>query len=849
MGELPSQARVVIIGGGAVGASCLYHLAKAGWTDCVLLEKNELTAGSTWHAAGNVPTFSSSWSIMNMQRYSAELYRGLAEAVDYPMNYHVTGSVRLGHTNERLREFKRVVGMGRYQGMDLDILTPGELRSRYPFAETHELTGALYDPYDGDIDPAQLTQALAKGARDMGARIFRFCPATGAARKGDRWIVSTPKGDIACEYVVNAAGYYAREVAKWFGRELPAMVMSHQYILFDEIDELAAWSKEAGHKLPLLRDVDSSYYLRQEKNGMNLGPYERNCKAHWATPDDPMPDDFSFQLFPDDLDRLEWYLNDAVERVPILGTAGMSKVINGPIPYTPDGNPLIGPMPGVPNAFEACVFTFGICQAGGAGKVLAEWVTEGATEWDMWSCDPRRFTAFAGDKDYCVAKGMEVYGHEYAIHFPHHAWPAGRDRKLSPLHDRIKDLGGQFGAYNGWERANWFAKPGDDTSESATQTYRRDGPWAKRVCEECLAVRDTAGILDLPGFSRFRVEGNGAREWLSGLTTGTVPKPGRIGLAYFADEMGRIVTEMSIMAIEEDFFFLITAAAAQWHDFEWLQNHLPESSQISIQDVTEEFSCQILTGPASRAILAEVASADLALPWLTHQSAQIAGHWCQLVRVSFAGELGWEIHTKIEDTAPVFDAVWAAGQAHGLKPFGMFALNSLRLEKGYRTWKGDLSTDYTVLQDRLERFVKWDKPDFIGKTALTAENQRGVTKRFVTLTVEAGDCDAPYMSTLWHGDEVVGETTSGGWGYRVDKSIALGMLRADLAVAGTQIDVEIFGERFPAIVQDDKPLWDPQNERLRAWSGRGHRRARANEGAAKRRASRPYRGTRRAAGR
>jgi dimethylglycine dehydrogenase len=816
MAEFPTTARVVIIGGGAVGVSSLYHLAKAGWTDCVLLEKNELTSGSTWHAAGNVPTFSSSWSLMNMQRYSTELYRGLAAEVDYPMNYHVTGSLRLAHSKERMQEFQRAKGMGRYQGMDIEVVGVDDIKSRYPFIETHELEGALYDPNDGDIDPAQLTQALAKGARDMGAKIVRFCPVTGVRRENGEWVVSTAQGDIRCEYVVNAAGYRAQEVGRMFGREVPMMVMSHQYILFEEIPELAAWSKEAGQKLPLLRDVDTSYYLRQEKNGMNLGPYERNCRAHWATPNDPMPDDFSFQLYPDDLERLEWYLDDAVRRVPILGTAGLSKVINGPIPYAPDGNPLIGPMPGVPNAFEACVFTFGIAQAGGAGKVLAEWITQGQTEWDMWSCDPRRFTSFAAAPDYAVAKGMEIYGNEYAIHFPRHAWPAGRDRKLSPIHDRIQKLGAQFNAYNGWERATWFAQPGDDTSEESTETFKRSGPWEKRIREECLAVRDAAGILDLPGFSRFRLQGPGARAWLSTLITGVVPKPGRIGLGYFADDAGRIVTEMSIMAIDEDFFFLITAAVAQWHDFEWLKKHLPEGSQITLQDVTDNFSCQILSGPNSRAILSEVSDADLSLPWLTHQSVQVAGRWCQLVRVSFAGELGWEIHSKIEDTATIFDAVWEAGQKHGLKPFGMFALDSLRLEKGYRAWKGDLSTDYTVLQGGLDRFVKWDKPEFKGKIALQNEKQQGVKKRFVTLVIDAGEHDAPYMSTLWHDGKVVGETTSGGFGYRVDKSIALGMIRADLAVPGTKVHVEIFGENFPAVVQEDQPLWDPKNERLRA---------------------------------
>ncbi|NDI05216.1 MAG: FAD-binding oxidoreductase, partial [Rhodobacteraceae bacterium] len=348
MSEFPTTARVVIIGGGAVGASCLYHLAKMGWSDCVLLEKNELTAGSTWHAAGNVPTFSTSWSIMNMQRYSTELYRGLGEAVDYPMNYHVTGSIRLAHSKERMQEFERAAGMGRYQGMPIEILNPAETQERYPFLETHDLAGSLYDPHDGDIDPAQLTQALAKGARDMGAQILRFTPATGVNRENGEWIVHTEKGDIRCEYVVNAAGYYAQRVGEWFkpygGRTVPMMVMSHQYLLSEEVPEIEAYTKETGHKLPLLRDVDSSYYLRQEKHGFNLGPYERNCKGHWMTPNDPMPDDFSFQLYPDDLERIEWYIEDAMARVPLLGTSGVSRVINGPIPYAPDGLPLIGPM-------------------------------------------------------------------------------------------------------------------------------------------------------------------------------------------------------------------------------------------------------------------------------------------------------------------------------------------------------------------------------------------------------------------------------------------------------------------------------------------------------------------------
>ena len=813
--DLPKSARVVIIGGGVVGASCLYHLAKAGWTDCVLVEKNELTAGSTWHAAGNIPTFSSSWSIMNMQRYSCELYRELGERVDYPMNYHVTGSLRLGHTEQRRQEFERVYHMGQYQDMDLEMLTPTEAKERYPFMETHDLTGVLYDPYDGDIDPAQLTQAFAKGARDLGAKIFRFCPATGAKRDGDEWVVSTEKGDIRCEFVVNAAGYYAQEVGRWFGREVPMMVMSHQYLLFDNHEKIEKWSADnGGKKLPLLRDVDSSYYLRQEKYGLNLGPYERNCKAHWDTPDDPMPDDFSFQLYPDDLERLEWYLNDAIERVPLMGEAGMYKVINGPIPYTPDGLPLIGPMPGIPNAFEACVFTFGICQAGGAGKVLTEWMQNGETEWDMWSCDPRRFTSHT-DHDYCVAKGKEVYGHEYAMHYPHYEWPEGRNKKLSPNHQSLIDQGAVFGAFNGWERATWFAQDGDDTSLEATETWRRNGPWEQRVRAECEAVRDTAGLLDMAGFSRYTVKGAGAREWLNEMMTGNVPKAGRIGLGYFANEKGKVLTEMSIIAYGEDDFLLMTAAIAQWHDLDWLNNNLPANTAIEILDVTDQFCCQLLTGPNSRAILADISDGDLSKGWLTHQNAVIADSPVQLFRVSYAGELGWEIHSPIASTGQVHAAIVKAGKAHGMKPFGMIALNSLRLEKGYRTWKGDLSTDYTVLQTGLDRFINFDKPAFKGRDAVIAERDAGVTKRAVTLVVDLTEYDPPYMSNVRFDGKIVGEVTSGGWGYRVNKMVALAMVDAKHASEGTKLTLDVYNQSYDAVVQSEQPLWDPANERLR----------------------------------
>ncbi|MBT8153470.1 FAD-dependent oxidoreductase [Epibacterium ulvae] len=814
MSNFPTTARVVIIGGGAIGVSTLFHLAKAGWTDCVLLEKNELTAGSTWHAAGNCPNFSASWAVMNMQRYSLEMYRTLADDVDYPMNYHVTGALRLGHTKERMQEFERVASMARYQGLEMDMLTPKEALDYYPFMETQDLAGVLWDPLDGDIDPAQLTQAMAKGARDLGANIQRFCPATGVSRDGDEWIVHTDKGDIKCEFVVNCAGYYAKRVGEWFkpfgGRDVPLTVMSHQYFLTEEIPEIEVWTKENGKKLPMIRDVDSSYYLRQDKHGLNLGPYERNCKAHWVTEQDPMPEDFSFQLYPDDLDRLEWYIEDAMGRVPLLGTSGVGRVINGPIPYAPDGLPLMGPMPGVKNAFEAHSFTFGIVQAGGAGKVMAEWITEGETEWDMWAVDARRYTEHA-DFDFTMKKAMETYGHEYAMHFPHHEWPAARNKKLSPNHDRLIADGGQMGAYNGWERANWFAKDGDDTSEAATESWNRNGPWAKRVQEECEAVRDATGVVDMCGFSRFTLSGVGAAEWLRSQITGALPKIGRMNLAYFADSRGRIVTEMSVIRKGEDDFMLMTAAVAQWHDFELLWRNLPKGLELA--DISDTVCTLLVTGPTARDVLAPLTEGDLQSGWLTHQTATVAGHQVMLARVSFVGELGWEVHCPAEAAAEVYAAI----RTQGATPFGMYALNALRIEKGYRTWKGDLSTDYSMLEAGLDRFVKLDKPrDFPGKDALIAESETGSKKGFVTLVVDAKDADAPYMSCIYSGDEIVGETTSGDWGYRVNASLALGMVRADLATPGTELMVEIYGEKLRAVVQDTTSLWDPENARLRA---------------------------------
>ncbi|SFI47656.1 GcvT family protein [Jannaschia pohangensis] len=798
--SIPDRTRVVIIGGGAVGVSSLYHLALAGWTDCVLLERNELTAGSTWHAAGNCPNFATSWAVMNIQSYSTALYRGLAEAVDYPINYHVSGALRLAHSAARMQEFEHVRAMGVAQGLRMEMVNNDRMRALHPLVQTHDLVGGQWDPEDGDIDPAQLTQALARGARNLGATILRHTPATGVSRDGDGWIVQTDKGDIACDVVVNAAGYYAARVAEWFepfGRPpLPMAVMSHQYLLTEPIPAIEEDARTRDGKLPLLRDPDVSYYLRQEKTGLNLGPYERDCVSMWTIGD--MPEDFSFQLWQDDLDRLEDYIADAMARVPALATAGVSSVINGPIPYTPDGLPLIGPMPGVRNAFDANVFTFGIAQAGGAGKVLADWVTRGATDWDCWDVDPRRFGRFASNPAYARAKAEEVYGHEYAMHFPHMRWPAGAGQLTSPIHDRLIEMGAVMGSYGGWERANWFAKPGDDLSFEATQTWRRDGPWQARVAEEVAAVTQGCGVLDLCGFSRFDLSGTAAADWLGNLIAGRLPPVGRMTLAYFEGPTGRFKTEMSVARWGADDITLVTAAIARDHDLDLLRHQLPPG--LILTDRSEDMSCLLVTGPRARDVLAPLTDGDLTLPWLSVQRASMPGHDICLQRVSFAGELGWEIHAPVAAIPAIHAGLLAAGAA----PFGMWALDSMRIEKAYRAWGSDLSPGYTLREVGADRFI-WAE-------------RRGddPARALAVLTLEDTEYDPRPMSNVWLGDVRVGEITSAAFGCRVGKPVALAMLDRAKAPPGTSVEVDIFGRRVPALVHPDRPLWDAANDRIRA---------------------------------
>jgi len=808
---MKSQARVVVIGGGAVGCSALYHLTQLGWTDAVLLERDELTAGSTWHAAGNCPNFSTSWSILKLQRYSTALYARLAHETGYDINYHLTGSIRLAHTADRVDEFRHVLAQARAQQTEFELLAPAQIKERHPFLELDDIRLGLWDPGDGDIDPAQLTQALAKGARDRGASVYRHTGVTGIRELASGgWRIETTAGAIDAEYVINAAGYRGGEVAAMIGEYLPMVTLSHQYLLTEDIQALR---ERGAARLPLVRDPDVSYYLRQERHGLLLGPYESRGRAHWL---DGVPHEFAHQLFADDLGRIESYIEAACARMPILGSVGVKRVINGPIPYAPDGNPLMGPAAVGRNFFHCCAFTFGIVQAGGAGRIIAEWLVNGEPDWDVWPLDHRRYLPFA-NRSYTLAKALETYEHEYGVAYPQEERPAGRPAKTSPLYDRLRAIGAVFGARGGWERALYYAKSEDPAGPECS--FRRP-QWHRAITRECAAVAGGVALLELPGFTKFEVTGAGAPAWLDYLVAGALPRPGRSTLSYFCSPRGGIVSEMTVSRLGEDRFWLISAAAGERHDEHWLRSHLSQRfGPVSLANLTSRYGSLIVVGPHSRTLLARIADADLtneAFPWLTVRTVPIGYTEALALRVNYVGELGWELHVPSEHLLSVHQLLVDAREELELVHFGLYAMESLRLEKCYRSWKADLTTEYTPLMASLERFVRLDKQtDFIGRDALRREAAAGPKERFVPLLVEARDADAAAVSIVYRGSERVGLVTSGGYGYRLNRSIALAYVRADLARPGTELEVEILGERRPARVGRE-PLYDPENLRLRA---------------------------------
>ncbi len=806
-----ADAKVLIIGGGVAGCSTQYHLAQRGWTDTLLLEMDELTSGSTWHAAGNIPTFSGARNIIKLQHYSTQLYAELSQDPNYPINYHQTGSIRLAQTEERWQEYLHVADMANAMGLGYELLTNEQMQERCPLMSTDGLVGGLWDPHDGDIDPSQLTQAFASASRKLGAEIKRFTRVTKIERIGKLWHVTTPEQSYTCEYVVNAAGYRAGEVSELFGQYLPVVSMQHQYLVTESVPEL----EQMDSLMPLIRDPDDSYYLRQEKTGLILGPYEKDARPHWA--DGKLPENFAYQLYPDDLERLEWYIEQACERLPILGSVGVQRVINGPIPYTPDGIPNVGPAAGLENVFHCNSFSFGICQGGGAGKTLAEWIVDGRPEWDMWAMDARRYGHYA-DQDYVVEKATELYGREYAIMFPHEEWPGGRPRLTSPLHETLTAKGAQYGARGGYERPQWFAQDGDDVN--STPGYGHGG-WFEAAKREALHVATHAGVLDLCGFAKFELKGAGARDWLDSIIAGRVPSVGRLSLSYFLYNNGGIACEMTITSVSEEHYILIAGAPSRVHDLDWLEKALPEDSKLSITDITDQNSTLVLAGPKSRDVLAPICDKGLSnddFKWLTMQQVNVAGHKVMALRVNYIGELGWELHVANESTLDVYNALFDSATKVGvdLRDFGQYAMDGMRLEKGYRAMQAEMDHETSPLMAALDRFIKLDKDaDFPGKEALLIEKQHGSPQLFVQLQLDDTEYDAIYGCSIMDGDKVLGYTTSGGFGYRLNQSIALGYVDADKATPGTKLEVSVLGKRVSATVVAE-PLFDPNNEKLRA---------------------------------
>ncbi|MEM7535816.1 MAG: FAD-dependent oxidoreductase [Chloroflexota bacterium] len=804
---MKKTARVVVIGGGVGGCSTLYHLAKLGWKDVILLERDELTSGTTWHSAAQVTQFGTVQTMVGLKKYSTELYTELNDDPDFPMSYQKNdGGIRLGHTQAHLDGYHHFVGMAKGMGVDFAVVTPKEMEELHPMLNVDGLVGGLWDPVDGDIDPTGLTLGLANAARKLGAEVYRFTPVTGLQQKpSGEWIVETPKGNIDCEYIVNATGYRVNEVGRMMGVEHPVMSMEHQYMVTEAIPEIVNFGK----RVPLLRDPGDDFYCRQEHDGLLLGIYEQNCRP-WGM--DGISPDFTSALLRNDMDRLMDNVEAVAERLPALEHAGILAQVNGPITYSADGLPLIGKIPGVRNAYACLGLRAGIGEGGGLGKVLAEIMVYGESEWDSWVLDPRRFTEYA-TVDYTMLKAIEEYQQEFVFHFPDEFRPAGRPAKTTPLYETFLQKGGYFGYIAGWERVMYFNDP--DNPVEHVPSFRHS-TYFDRVGEEARAVRTTAGITEITGFTRFELAGSGAAKFLDSLIAGRLPKVGRIGLAYFCAENGHIVTEATITRLAKDRFWLLSAAAAEYHDWDWIEQKLP-SEGVTLTNLTGSHTALHLAGPHSRDILAKLTRTPLDnkhFRWLSAQTITLGFTKVLAMRVSFTGELGYELHMPVEHVQAVYDSLVEAGAEFDMIHFGLFATESLRLEKCYRAWKGDLSTEFTPLETGLERFVDLNKGDFLGRDALVKQQAEGLTKRFVAMIVENEIASAHQGDPIYAGDDLIGVVTSGGYGHTIDKNIAMGFVPIAYADEGTALEISIIGQRCPAVVVSE-PIFDPAHERPR----------------------------------
>ncbi len=810
---MKTHARAVVIGGGVVGVSTLYHLAKKGWTDIVLCERRELTSGSTWHAAGLLPLFNMSYSVGQLHQYSVKLYGQLEAETGQNVGLRTVGNIRLAMNQDRMDEYYQYSGVAQTIGVNYKFITPDEIGELWPLCNTDGLVGALVHPDDGYIQPADLTQAMAKGARDMGAEIYRHTAVTGIAQKpGGEWVVSTDKGEITCEHVISASGNFARKTGAMVGLDIPVIPVQHQFIVTEPHPEILARHERGLPEMGVLRESDNSWYLREEAGGLILGPYEVGAPCCYV---DGPGEDSEYELFQEDLERLEPHIEAAINRVPAFGEVGVKEVYNGAICYTPDGNPMVGPAWGLRNFWLNEGHSFGITAAGGAGWQLAEWIVEGEPTIDMLGVEPRRFGDYA-TKSYLRVKNEEAYRSVFVIHYPDEERDDGRPLRTAPCYDRLKGLGAVFGQKFGWERANWFAP--DGVPQTDDWSFRRSA-YHQHVGNECRNVAENVGLLDMTAFAKCRISGPGAEAFLDTFIANTLPKKiGRIGLCHALNTNGGVHSEFTIMREAPDRFYLVSAGAMQRLDHDYLQKAMPGDGSVRFEQLTGQTGVLVLAGPKARTLMQRVSEADFSnasFPWLSGRQITVGLAPALAVRVNFVGELGWELHHPIEYQNHIFDALMKAGEDLGIKPFGIRAMDSLRLEKSYRLVGTELSIEYAPFESGLHRFIKMDKGYFTGREALAVWRDKGFGNAFATLEVlKTEDADALGNNPILKDGQVIGRATGGGYGWRLGKSLALGMLRPDLAEPGTELEIEILGKRYPAVVLEESP-YDPGNEKLR----------------------------------
>lgn len=810
MSEFPTQAQVVIIGGGVGGASIAYHLTKMGWKDVVIVEKHELTSGSTWHSAGLVGQMRSDANLTRMMHYSTDLYRSLKAETGQDTSWREVGGIRLASSFERMEETRRLVGMARSFGVPMELITPKEAQNMFPLMDIKGVVGAAYTPNDGSIDPTGLTNALAIGAKNRGAQILLYTTVTGIHLKNGRvHEVVTDKGTIKTEIVVNAAGMWGREIGKMVGLSLPVIPMAHLYIMTKPIEGVT-------NTFPNLRDPDLLVYWREEVGGLVTGGYERDPATFGLN---GIPKDFKYQLLAPDWERFTPLMENSIRRVPAIENAEVIQLLNGPEGFTPDGEFLLGPT-SVKGFWVASAFcAHGLAGAGGIGKVMAEWIIDGNPEWDVWRLDVRRFGPNYNSLDYTVARTFETYTQYYDIHFPGEERMSRRNVRTSPTYFRLRDLGCHFGEKMGWERPNWFKK----YEELATHGHEPKGwarhSWSRAIGYEHLMTRENAGLFDETSFNKFEVRGTGALKFLNNVCANNIDQPiGTIVYTQCLNKRGGIECDFTVTRLAEERFFIVTGTAFGQHDMSWLSLQMPEDGSVTIEDVGSNYACIGLWGPKARKILEKATNDDISnagFPYMTAKRINVGDVPVLASRVTYVGELGWEFYCPMEYGLRLWDTLWEAGAPEGMVAAGYKAIDSLRLEKGYRYWSGEITPDYTPYEAGLGFAVKLDKGDFIGRDALVKQKAEGAKQKLCTITLDDDRTIVLGKEPIHVNGKIIGWVASGGFGYSVKKSLAYAYLPMEYARPGTRLEIECFGEQVGAEVTQNV-LWDPKNERIKA---------------------------------